>query len=86
MNATKIQNRTIYDCNLFQKGLNMIAMSKIDQESRDYDFRMNLGKTNFDDCNHIWFHLKEIEIIYSPILNFLCNHIWSPFLSRLLLY
>ena len=38
MIAISVLNRTKYDCNLFQKGPNMIAMSKFALESRDYDF------------------------------------------------
>ena len=37
--------RTSYACNLFQKGHNMLAMSKIVLEPRDYDFWTNLAKT-----------------------------------------
>ena len=47
MIAMSVTNRTIYDCNLFQKGPYMIAMSKIVRESRDYDFWTNHVKTNF---------------------------------------
>ena len=32
---------------LVKKGLNMLAISKIVLESRDYDFWTNLAKTNF---------------------------------------
>ena len=46
MFAMTILNRTIYDWNLFQKGPNMIAMSKFVQESRDYDSWTNLVKIN----------------------------------------
>ena len=46
MIAISVLNRTIYDCNIFQNGPNMIAMSKFVLESRDYDFWVNLVKTN----------------------------------------
>ena len=63
--AISNQNRTKYDCNLFQKGPNMIAMSKIILGLDDFDFCMNLVKIDFrllqsnlvlfeKDCNHIW--------------------------------
>ena len=45
--AILIPNRTIYDCNPFENGANMIAMSKIVLGSRDYDFWTNLVKINF---------------------------------------
>ena len=37
MIAISVPNRTLYDCNPFQTGLNMIAMSEIIVKSRDYD-------------------------------------------------
>ena len=40
-------NFTIYDCNVSQKGPNMLAMSEIVPESRNYDFWTNVGKTKF---------------------------------------
>ena len=65
MNAISIPNRAIYDCNINQLGPNMIAMTKIVLESREYDFWTNLLKIKFrflqsylvlfgKDCNHIW--------------------------------
>ena len=33
-----VLKRIIYDCNAFQKGPNIIAMSKFVLESHDYDF------------------------------------------------
>ena len=65
MNEISVPNRTIYDCNLFEKGPNMITPSKIILESRDYDFLTNLVRINFrllqsylalfeKDCNDIW--------------------------------
>ena len=76
MNAIKVAIGTQYACNndnkgdliciqsQFRKGPNMIAMSKMLLESRDYDFWTNLAKTNFRslqaylisierDCKHI---------------------------------
>ena len=47
MIAMSISNGTIYHCNLFRLGLDMIAISKFVLESRDYDFWTNLVKTNF---------------------------------------
>ena len=38
MIAMLVKKGTKYDCNHFQKGPNMIAMSKFVLESRDYDF------------------------------------------------
>ena len=65
MIAITNQKRTIYDCNPFQLGPNMIAISEIVLESCDYDFWTNLAKTKFrllqsylvpiwKDCNLIW--------------------------------
>ena len=64
---------TKYDCNLFQKGPNMIAMSNFVLKSRDNDFWAM--KLIFDGFNHIMSFLKEIAIINSPIPNSDCNHI-----------
>ena len=69
MIAMSISNRIIYDCNLYQKGPNTIAMSKFVPESRDYDFWTKHMNTNFRslqsylvpferDCNHIWSDTK----------------------------
>ena len=44
LTAISISNRAIYDCNLDQLGPNMLAMSKIVLEARDYDFCSNLAK------------------------------------------
>ena len=63
MNAISVLERTKYDCNLLQKGPNIIARSKFVAESRDYDFWTNYMKTNLRslqsylvlfeiDCNH----------------------------------
>ena len=67
LNAILKIKRTIpiYDCNLFQRGPNMIAISKIVPGSRTYHFWPILAKTNcwclqsylvpFErDCNYIW--------------------------------
>ena len=47
MIAITNQKRTIYDCNPFQLGPNMIAISEIVLESCDYDFWTNRAKTKF---------------------------------------
>ena len=56
----------IYACNFFPRGPNMLAITKIVLEARDYDFLWtNHAKTNFQclqeylvpiekDCKHIW--------------------------------
>ena len=75
MIAITVLNRTIYDCDVFQKGPNMIAMLKFVLESRGYDFWINLAKQVFDDCKLIWSFLQGIAIIYSLIQNCDCNHI-----------
>ena len=58
-------DRTIYDCNPFQTGPNMSAMSEIILESRDYDLLTNLDCNHirpFRDhhCNHKWFSPLEL--------------------------
>ena len=63
MIAMSIPNRTIYDCSLFQKGLNMIAIieiwlsqdsfrnhSPVGQISTLQSYLVPIGK----DCNHMW--------------------------------
>ena len=66
MIAITNQKRIIYDCNPFQLGPDMIAISEIVLKSCDYDFLANLAKTKFrllqsylvlfeKDCNHIKF-------------------------------
>ena len=43
-----------YTCNLFQWRTNMIAMSKIVLEARDYDIWKNLLPQDFfDNCKHM---------------------------------
>ena len=55
----------LYNCTLFQKGPNIIAMSKFVPDSPDFDFWTNHVQTNFrslqsylvpieNDCNYIW--------------------------------
>ena len=46
----------------------MLAMSKIDLESRDYDFWMNHAKTNFQ-CSQAYLipFGFEIAVIFSPL-------------------
>ena len=65
MNAISIPNRTIYDCNLFQNGPNMIAMIEIlffSDSSRNHS-HVTLGQFSTlqsylvpigKDCNHMW--------------------------------
>ena len=76
MIATSISNRTIYYCNLFQSGLNMIAISKFVLKSRDYDFWTNLAKTNFRSLQSYLVQFGKIAIIYGPIRYWHCKHIW----------
>ena len=69
MNAISTPIRTKYDCNV--------------ENRRDYDFRTNLAKRNFDHCSHIWPVLKEIAIIFGPYRNLDCIHIWSLFIIKI---
>ena len=43
-------------------------------------------KQIFNVCKHIWYLLKEIASIYSPLWNWDCIHIRSPLLSWLQAY
>ena len=78
MNAISVPNRTIYDCNLFQKGRNMIVMSKSILESRGYDFWTNLAEiVRFG---------TEIAFIFDPLCYEDCNHIYFSSLLSLQSY
>ena len=76
MITISVVKRTKYACNIFQKGPNMLAKSKIIAESCDYDFLTNLAKTDCNDigshfdhhCNHIWSLLEKISIILGLIV------------------
>ena len=72
MIAIFITKGTKYYFNVFQKGPNMIAMSKFILESCHMTHVTMISgrisrKQIFDDYNHIWSILKDIEIIYRPI-------------------
>ena len=84
-------NRTLSVCNLVRLEPNMLAMSEMVLESRDYDFWTNLASTNFRwlqaylvpferDCKQVRFRF-EIAGIFSPLSNRDCKHIRFPFLS-----
>ena len=64
--------RTIYACNAFIWGPNMLAITEIVLESRDYDFWTNHAKTNFQ---YFQAYLVPIERDY--------KHIWSVLNLRL---
>ena len=87
MIAITYPERTIYDCNPFQSGPNMIAILEIMLESRDYYFRTNLAKIKFQclqsylvpiwkDCNRIWptfdFSLQSYLVPFSLKLQSFC--------------
>ena len=87
--AISIPKWIIYGCNPFQKGPNMIAMSKFVLESHDYDFWTNLVKTKFwslqsylilfeRDCNHKWF-VSELKLqLYLVHLKIIIAFILMP--------
>ena len=92
---------TKYECNLHSES-NHIWLQSFSKRTK-YDYNVEIRpwdtwlivtsgqipwKQNFDDCNHIWFFLKGIAIIYgrsrteiafilSPFCDQDCNHIWS---------
>ena len=64
-------------CNLFLKGSNMPAMSKIVPESRDYDFCNNLVKLNLLRLQaYLVPFVIKIVSIFGPCRNNYCNHMW----------
>ena len=86
MIAMSISNRTIYDSNLFQLGLNMIAISKFVLKSHDEsrDNKLSIIEIIFGPN---WERLQsymvrfgiDIAIIFGPLSNEDCIHIWSKF-------
>ena len=88
MIAISIPNRTIYDCNLFQKWPNMIAMAKFGLESRGFLDESRENKFSFIAIifGPFWKRLEsymvqfiiEIAFILSPYCDQDYNHIWSP--------
>ena len=99
LNMLAISNskRTLYACNLFQKGPNMLAMSKIDPEWRNYDSDNSLENKILMIASIFGPHWKRLKAYIvrfkfeiARILSFLSNwdwkHIKSPFLSWLQVY
>jgi len=79
MLAISNPKRTIYSCNLFQKGPNMLAIRKSSQSHVTIISWWISRKQNFDNCKHIWSQSKDIASILGPLGYRHCKHIWSLF-------
>ena len=97
MIAISIPKRTIYDCDPFQKGANMIAIIEIlfSRDSSGNHNHVTRGRIStlqsylvlFEkDCNHIWSVLELRLQSYLLLFEKDCNHIWSVLELRLQSY
>ena len=68
LNMLAISNskRTLYACNLFQKGPNMLAIIKNYFREIRLEIMVTWLRYNFWHCKHIWSLLQAIAIIKSP--------------------
>ena len=83
MNAISIPNWTIYDCNIFQKEPNMIAMIQnlFSRDSSRNHVHVTLAKFPILQSYLVHFVIK-IVIIFFPYHKNYCNHKWSTPITK----
>ena len=70
---------SIYGCNRFQNGPNILAMSKMVHSHETIIFERISREQIFDDCKHVWSLLNEIASKLGSHFYFNCKHILSLF-------